>query len=68
MEKQAEYRRALNSACRTPPVNCPLLIELPSGELVRVERREWARSHSDSLAFYLPDGGLIMGRFRWTYP
>ena len=58
----------LNPATQTPPVGCPLLIELPNGQLVQVERREWARSHSDVLAFYLPDGVLIMGRYRWTYP
>ena len=58
----------LNPATQTPPVGCPLLIELPDGQLLRVERREWARSHSDALAFYLPNGGLIMGRYRWTYP
>ena len=58
----------LNPSSRTPPVHCPLLIELPGGQLLRVERREWARSHSDMFAFYLPDGSLITGRFRWAYP
>ena len=58
----------LNPASQTPPVGCPLLIELPNGQLQLVERREWARSHSDTLAFYLPAGGLIIGRYRWTYP
>ena len=58
----------LNPASRTPPVGCPLLIELPNGQLQQAERREWARSHSDALAFYLPTGGLIVGRYRWTYP
>ena len=60
----------LNPASQTPPVGCPLLIELPNGQLQLVERREWARSHSDALAFYPLDGDgwMITGRYRWTYP
>ena len=57
----------LNPASQTPPVDCPLLIEV-DGQLVRVIRRQWARSHNAPLAFYRPDGVLIMGRYRWTYP
>ena len=66
--EQVRVPTHLNPASRTPPVDCQLLIELPSGQLVQVERREWARSHSDALTFYLPNGSMIAGRFRWTYP
>ena len=57
----------LNPASQTPPVDCPLLIEV-DGQLLRVIRYEWARSHSDVLYFYLLDGGMITGRYRWTHP
>lgn len=58
----------LNPSTRTPPVGCPLLIQLPNGKLVRAERREWAASHNDNLSFYMPCGGLIIGRYPWAYP
>lgn len=56
----------LNPATRTPPVNTPLIIEV-DGQLVLAERREWARSHNDDLRFHT-SGGVIVGRYRWTYP
>ena len=58
----------LNPASQTPPVDCPLLIEMPDGKLLRVERRDWARSHSEQLVFYTTCGRQITGKFRWTYP
>ena len=58
----------LNPETQTPPVGCPLLIELPGGSLIRVERREWAKSHDCPLMFYTETGAMIVGRYRWTYP
>lgn len=57
----------LNPATRTPPVGCPLLIRLPTGRLVQVERRQWATSHDDPLEFH-GEGIGYWGRFPWTYP
>lgn len=57
----------LNPATQTPPVGCPLLIRLPTGRLVRVERRRWATNHNDPLEFY-GDGIGYWGRYEWTYP
>lgn len=57
----------LNPSTRTPPVDCPLLILLLSGRLVRVERRQWAASHSEPLEFH-GDGIGYWGRYAWTYP
>lgn len=56
----------LNPPTQTPPVGCPLLIKLPGGQLVRVERRQWAVSHSAPLEFYGAGIGY-WGRFPWTY-
>jgi hypothetical protein len=56
----------LNPTTRTPPVNCPLLIQLPTGRLVRVERRQWVTSHSEPLEFY-GEGIGYWGRYEWTY-
>lgn len=57
----------LNPATRTPPVGCPLLIRLQNGRLVRVERRQWAVSHSEPLEFH-GNGICYWGRYEWTYP
>lgn len=57
----------MNPATQTPPVGCPLLILLPSGRLVQVERRQWAASHNEQLEF-CGDGIGYWGRYEWTYP
>lgn len=56
----------LNSKTHTPPVDVPLIIEV-DGQLMRAERKHWARSHNDDLEFHT-ENGIVRGRFSWTYP
>jgi hypothetical protein len=57
----------LNPADTLPPVDCPLLIQIKPGVLVRANRPTFAASKSDQLLFDT-EGGQIEGRFPWTYP
>lgn len=50
-----------------PPVDCPLLIEV-EGKLIRAHRENWELSKESEMEFILPDGGKLVGRYRWTYP
>lgn len=58
----------LNPASSLPPVDCPLVIELPSGLLVRAIRTEFVKQKDDLLTYTLADGTTVIGRYRWSYP
>lgn len=58
----------LNPESHLPPVDCPLLIELQPGTLVRAHRENYVKRKDDTMAFRLQDGSEVHGRFRWTYP
>lgn len=57
----------LNSKYVQPPVDCPLLIEV-EGKLIRAHRENWELSKESEMEFILPNGGKLVGRYRWTYP
>jgi hypothetical protein len=57
----------LNPRDQLPPVDCPLLIEVSPGELIRACRPTFAATKSSALVFDT-EAGQIEGRFRWTYP
>ena len=57
----------LNPLDHLPPVDCPLLIEVSPGELIRACRPTFAATKRDSLVFDT-EAGQIEGRFPWTYP
>jgi len=57
----------LNSNGALPPVDCPLLIELPN-VLLPATRSGFITKKSDEMEYRLPNGSLIHGRYRWTYP
>lgn len=58
----------LNSPDHLPPVDCPLVVELPNGELVRVERTSHLVSRERDMEYRLDSGETFMGRMRWGYP
>jgi hypothetical protein len=58
----------LNNPEHLPPVNCPLMVELPSGQLEKVERTSFISSRSQSLEYRFENGRTAKGRYRWTYP
>ena len=58
----------LNPASSLPPVDCPLVIELPSGLLVRATRTAFVKQQDDLLTYTLADGTTVIGRYRWSYP
>lgn len=58
----------LNAASNLPPVECPLLVEIAPGRLVRAERPSMLASRGDDLTYTLVDGNVIHGKLRWTYP
>lgn len=58
----------LNAASNLPPVECPLLVEIAPGRLVRAERPSMLASRGDDMAYVLTDGNVIHGKLRWTYP
>ncbi len=57
----------LNPASQLPPVDCPLLISV-QGQLLRACRPTFAERKGDDLEYELAGGGVIIGRFPWTYP
>jgi hypothetical protein len=57
----------INSNGVLPPVDCPLLIEL-SNVLVPATRTGFIAKKTDAMEYRLPNGALIHGRYRWTYP
>lgn len=56
----------LNPASQLPPVDCPLLISV-QGQLLRASRPTFAERKGDDLEYELTGGGMITGRFPWTY-
>lgn len=58
----------LNSESLLPPVDCPLLIRIPTGALVKAQRDEWLSKKDGEIAYRLYDNSIVRGRFRWTYP
>lgn len=58
----------LNRAEHLPPVDCPLLIEVEPGRLVRAVRTSFIANKDRQMEYRLPDGTTITGRFAWTYP
>lgn len=58
----------MNRPERLPPVDCPLLIELPDGSRVRAERTRHVAARGLGMEYRLSDGSLIIGAFPWTYP
>lgn len=57
----------LNPLDHLPPVDCPLLIEVSPGELIRACRPTFAPTKGSALVFDT-EAGQIEGRFPWTYP
>lgn len=57
----------VNSNGVLPPVGCPLMIEL-SNVLVPATRTGFIAKKTDAMEYRLPNGALIHGRYRWTYP
>lgn len=53
---------------RLPPVDCPLIVELPTGELVEATRKAFTTDKNGDLEYHLTDGQVVVGRLRWTYP
>lgn len=51
-----------------PPVDCPLLIKVETGEVVKVRRTGFIRSRSDDMEYRTEEGALLFGRYPWTYP
>lgn len=68
LNKLIDQDTHLNVACVLPPVDCPLLIELAPGKLVKAERTGHVESRSHDMQYRVSDGNLITGKFRWTYP
>ena len=58
----------LNPPGDLPPVDCPILIELTPGQLVRAERTKPVPTRGDDMQYRMHDGSLTVGKFRWTYP
>ncbi|WP_288081565.1 hypothetical protein [Pseudomonas sp.] len=58
----------LNPPGDLPPVDCPILIELTSGQLMRAERTGHVPTRGDDMQYRMRDGSLTTGKFRWTYP
>lgn len=57
-----------NSPSSLPPVGCPLLIRLPCGAALHVERTGYLQDRNGQMEYRLQDGRLIVGRYEWTYP
>lgn len=68
LNKLVDHDTHLNAATVLPPVDCPLLIELAPGKLVRAERTGHVESRSHDMQYRVSDGNVISGKFRWTYP
>lgn len=51
-----------------PPVDSLLLIEIAPDVLLKATRPAHADSREDQLTFDLKDGGVYIGRPRWTHP
>ncbi len=62
----SEVELHLNPASQLPPVDCPLLISV-QGQLLRASRPTFAERKGDDLEYELTGGGMITGRFPWTY-
>ena len=57
----------LNSPDLLPPVECPIVIQMPCGNLVPAERTRHIESRNRDMEYRLSDGRLVVGRFKWTY-
>ena len=57
-----------NSAEKLPPVACPLLIRVPGGAVLPVERLSHVASRGDMMAYVFADVFIFEGRFEWSYP
>ena len=68
LNKLIDHDTHLNGQDVLPPVDCPLLIALAPGKLVRAERTGHVESRNHDMEYRVSDGNKIMGRFRWTYP
>lgn len=51
-----------------PPVDCPLVIQMPCGQLIRVKRTSHIQSKDGDMDYLTKSGRIITGRFFWTYP
>ena len=58
----------LNRPGILPPVDCPLLIEVPGLGLVRATRPAFVTDKGNDLTYRLEDDTELVGRFPWTYP
>jgi len=58
----------LNSPEHLPPVNCPIVIALPCGKIMKAERTSFIADRSRDMEYRLESGETIKGRYRWTYP
>lgn len=57
----------LNNGGLLAPVGCPILIEV-DGVLIEAQRTRYISAKGDNMEYRLPDGSVIEGRYRWTYP
>lgn len=61
-----------NSPDRLPPVDCPLVLWIPPGLLVRAERTGFIESKDRHMEYRVMgwegEPVLITGRYAWTYP
>lgn len=58
-----------NSPDRLPPVDCPLVVLLPSGMTARVERTSFIESKERHMEYRVEGWPvLLLGRFPWSYP
>ena len=58
----------LNPPDILPPVGCWLIIQMPCGRLVKVERTGHVESKDRDLEYRTSDGVVIVGRLKWAYP
>lgn len=58
----------LNPPEMLPPVGCPLLIQVEEARVVRASRTSHIADKSRQMEYQTEDGGVLHGRFWWTYP
>jgi hypothetical protein len=58
----------LNQPEHLPPVNCPIVVQLPCGTITKAERTSFIADRSRDMEYKLESGETIKGRYRWTYP
>lgn len=70
LEKLIAVKEAvhLNASDVLPPVDCPLLVELPTGGLAKAQRPGYLTERGGQMQYRLDTGEVVTGRLRWTYP